>query len=98
MRLKTLAIAAVMGTTVFGGVATADAKPKDKKVKACKQSGKKLRCETTDGEAVVGICQNGYDPILAIEVTPDVQAANLNGNLFLCYSATLGVTDDTPVG
>jgi hypothetical protein len=98
MRLKGLAIAATMCTTVFGGVATADAKPHEKKVKECKQSGKKLRCETTDGDVVVGICPAGYDPVQTLQLAPDLQLANLNGNMFLCYSATLGVTDDTPTG
>ena len=97
MRLKGLAITAAICTTAFGGVATAQAKPHEKKIKECKQNGKKLRCETTDGDTVTGACLSNYDPVQSIQVAPDLQVADLNGNLILCYSATLGVIDDTPV-
>ncbi|HEX8073428.1 MAG TPA: hypothetical protein VF545_00460 [Thermoleophilaceae bacterium] len=95
MRLKGLAIATAICATAFGGVATADAKPV-KKLKDCKQQGKKLRCETTDGDTVTGVCPTGYEPVQTIQVGPGSELLDMNGNLILCYSASLGVIDDTP--
>jgi hypothetical protein len=99
MRIRGFVItAAICTTTVFGSAATADAKPHEKKVKTCKQNGNKLRCELTDGTTETGMCPKDYEPVQTIEVAPELQSANLNGNLFLCYSPTLGVVDDTPLG
>ena len=95
MRLKGLAITATVCAAAFGGVASADAKPV-KKVKDCKQQGKKLRCETTDGGTVTGVCPAVYEPVQTMQVGPGSEVSDLNGNLILCYSPTLGVIDDTP--
>lgn len=40
MNLKGLIVTAAVSATFFGGVATAEAKPLDKKDKSCKQAGK----------------------------------------------------------
>jgi hypothetical protein len=96
MRLKGLAVAGMACTMAFGTAVSAEAKPADSKVKQCKQHGKKLRCETTDGTVTTSVCPTGFDPAQLIELGPGMELADLNGNRVLCYSATLGVIDDTP--
>jgi hypothetical protein len=94
MNLKAVIAAAAVCTTAFGGVATAEAKPHDMKLKDCKQSGKKLHCKTQGGKDVTGACSSGYQPVQLVELPPGNETSDLNGNFILCYSETLGVTDD----
>jgi hypothetical protein len=97
MNLKALIATAAVGATVFGGVATAEAKPHDKKLKNCKQDSKKLHCQTQGGTDVVAVCTADYQPVQLIQLPPGNEIYDLNSNLVVCFSDVYGVTDDTPV-
>jgi hypothetical protein len=98
MNLKALIVTAAVSATVFGGVATAEAKPHDKKIKSCKQTGKKLHCQTQGGKTVAGACTADYEPVQLVQLPPGNEPYDVNSNFIVCYSTSLGlVTDDTPV-
>ena len=98
MNLKALIVTAAVSATVFGGVATAEAKPHDKQLKACKQAGKKLHCKTDNGKDVTAVCTDTYQPVQLVQLPPGNEVYDLNSNFVLCYDGLTGlVTDDTPV-
>ena len=98
MNLKALIAAAAVTGVAFGGVATAEAKPHEKKLKHCKQHGKKLTCQTPEDKTVQGVCPGSYEPVQLVQLPPGNEVADVNGNFIVCHSAELGVTDDKPVG
>ena len=102
MNLKALIATAAVTSVAFGGGATAEAKPQDKNLKHCKKNdngkSKRLRCETTGGKTVEGICPGSYEPIELVQLPPGNEVYDLNSNFILCYSPELGVADDKPVG
>jgi hypothetical protein len=84
MNLKALIATAAVSATVFGGVATAEAKPHSKPDKTCKQKGK-------DGRT--------YELVQLVELGPGSETYDANSNYAVCYSSTLGlVADDEPAG
>jgi hypothetical protein len=98
MNLKALIATAAVGATVFGGIATAEAKPQDKTLKHCKKNAngnsKRMVCQTSDDKTVNGVCTGSYEPVQVVELGADYLATDLNSNGIVCYEATLGVTDD----
>lgn len=98
MNLKALIATAAVGATVFGGVATAEAKPQDKTFKHCKKNAngnsKRIVCQTDEGETVDGVCPGSYDPVTLVELGPGNEVYDANANGILCYDAVTGVVDD----
>jgi hypothetical protein len=98
MNLKAVIATAAVGATVFGGVATAEAKPQDKTFKHCKKNAngnsKRIVCETDGGETVEGVCPGSYSPLTLVELGPGNEAYDVNANGILCYDAALGTIDD----
>ena len=96
MNLKALIATAAACGVAFGGVATAEAKPHEKKLKDCKQTGKanKLHCQTQGGKDVTAACSSDYEAIQLIQLPPGNEVYDVNGNYVVCWSSELGVTDD----
>ncbi|HEX8052976.1 MAG TPA: hypothetical protein VF517_08280 [Thermoleophilaceae bacterium] len=99
MNLKALIGTTFICTALIGGAATAEAKPQEKKLKHCKQHGKKLSCVTPDDDQTVeGVCPGEYEPVELVQLPPGNEVVDLNSNFILCYSDVLGVTDDKQLG
>ena len=91
MRLKGIAVAVMAGTLALGATATAQAEPNEhanhhafanKKPKTVKSSNR--------------VCPRDYALVQVIELGPDAESLDVNGNQLLCWSSTLGVVDDNP--
>ena len=105
MRIKSLAAtcACVAAFGVGVGVAPAAAK-NDKnplsngnglakgKFKHCETGTKKFKCVSETGETTSGQCPADYTVISSITAGVEI---DVNGDGFVCFSATLGYVDDT---
>ena len=99
MRIKNLAAmtACVAAFGVGVGVAPAAAKNdkvKDKSAKQykhCETGAKRFKCVTDTGAVASGQCPSDYTVISSITAGVEI---DLNGDGFVCYSATLGYVDD----
>jgi hypothetical protein len=61
------------------------------KYKHCDTGKRHFKCVTEDGETASGQCLPPYTVITAINAAVDV---DLDGDGFVCFSATLGYADD----
>jgi hypothetical protein len=101
MTIKNLAAVTACVAALGAGVGVAPAAAKNdkdksaakaaKQAKRCDTDKRHFKCVTETGETTSGQCPADYTVIDAFTASVE---ADLNGDGFVCYSATLGYVDD----